>query len=81
MKHFIACIGAIDDEDQSYEGVFLKETASKTGKDNPIFVVDEEDEASFPKSDVILKLPASKFIGGSARRNGHLCFNINLPEL
>ena len=78
VKHFIACIDAIDDEDQSYEGVFLKETASKTGKDNPIFVVDE---ASFPKSDVILKLPASKFIGGSARRNGHLCFNINLPEL
>ena len=49
VKHVTARTDAIDDADQSYEGEFLKKTASKTCKSNPIFVVDEEDEASFPQ--------------------------------
>ena len=73
-KFFIAKVDLINDDD--YEGVFLKRLPKKLNGYS-IFVPDESDEASFAKNDVAFKLPMSKQVGGTKRRECQLIFHFD----
>ena len=42
------------------------------------FMIDEYDEASFTKTDIVHKLPPPHFMSGSARKLHQLYFNANM---
>lgn len=75
----IPYIARIDSfEDDEYEGVFLKKIQSCGNFDKLTFFIDENDEASFTKIDIVQKLPLPHFMSGSARKSHQLYFNANL---
>ena len=82
---FIARIDNYDDDDCEYEGVFLQKVNSKLGPGvegkGQIFVVKEEDAASFAPDDIVLILPAPAAVGGSERRSNQLRFNFDFSKL
>ena len=45
-----------------------------------VFITNQNDEASFPRDDVIHKLPKPTILGGSARRKCQITFNCNLEK-
>ena len=76
---FIARVDVIDGYE--LEGVFLKKVAgnfSYGGK--PAFVIDQDDEASFPRQDVVQKLPTPTSLSGSLRKSMQLVFPCNLSK-
>jgi hypothetical protein len=78
---FLARVDVIDDDDGSYEGVFLKRVNSKLHFTNSgSFIVDENDGGSWVKEDLLLKLPTPKFLKGSARKSNQLVFDIDLHQ-
>ena len=77
--HFIARVNVIDGDE--LEGVFLKRVAANSsygGK--PAFVIDQDDEASFPRQDVVQKLPTPTSLSGSLRKSLQLVFPCNLSK-
>ena len=66
--------------DNDYEGVFSKKVSRKVNPndctDEPTFIIDENDAASFTSNDILLKLPIPVAVGGSARSNLR-GFNVN----
>ncbi|XP_041377445.1 uncharacterized protein LOC121389863 [Gigantopelta aegis] len=71
IVHYIARIDVIDGN--VCEGVFLKREFSRQ-QTTPTFCINNNDNASFPKNDIIKKLPAPKQLGGTARRAGKFSF-------
>lgn len=68
-------------DDGEYEGVFLKKVSGRIGsEDNMVFILDENDDASFLKEDIVCKLPTPKIVGGSKRRANYLQFRRDLAE-
>ena len=67
--------------DNDHEGVFLKNVSRKVNPndctDEPTFIIDENDAASFTSNDILLKLPIPVTVGGSAGRSNLLGFNVN----
>ena len=76
FQNFIARVDIIDDIE--YECVFLKKGPAKDLNDKPYFIINENDEASFMKEDIIVKLPPAISRDGSGRRRDQLIFNIDL---
>ena len=79
VVYYIARVDVVDGDE--YEGIFLQRMSGKVATDAiQIFIQNTEDTASFPKSDIVRKLPQPKIIGGSARRSAQLSFKCNLSE-
>ena len=76
--NFVARIDIIDDIE--YEGVFLKKAPAKDPTERPYFVINEEDEASFMKEDIVVKLPTPMFCDGSGRKRGLMVFDADLSK-
>ena len=76
--NFVARIDII--EDIEYEGVFLKKALAKDPTERPYFVINEEDEASFMKADIVVKLPTPIFRDGSGRKRGQMVFDADLSK-
>ena len=57
IAHYIARIDAMDENE--FDGVFLKRESS-LGQNTFVFVINEKDEASFSKEDVVMKLPVPR---------------------
>ncbi|XP_064595954.1 uncharacterized protein LOC135462656 [Liolophura sinensis] len=77
--HYIARVDVIDDNE--LEGVFLKKVSShpnRVGK--PAFVIDLDDEASFPREDCVKKLPTPTSLTGSLRKSNQLVFPCDLSK-
>ena len=70
-----------DDENDDYEEMFLQNITSGVYSDGPLFIVNEQDAASFAADDIILKLLSPVAIGGSTRRNNLLQFNFDFSKL
>ena len=63
------------------EGIFLKKVASSfTSGGKPAFVIDQDDEASFPRQDVVQKLPTPSSLSGSLCKTMQLVFPCNLSK-
>ena len=78
---YVARVDDYDDENEHYEGTFLQNINSGIYSDGPLFIVNEQDAASFAADDIILKLPSPVTIRGSARRNHLLQFNFDFSKL
>ena len=79
VVYYIARVDVVDGDE--YEGIFLQRMSGKVATDAiQIFIQNTEDTASFPKSDIVRKLPQPKIIGGSARRSAQLSSKCNLSE-
>ena len=77
VVYYIAHVDVVDGDE--YEGFFLQRMSGKVATDaTHKFIPNTEDTASFPKSDIVRKLPQPKVIGGSARRSTQLVFKCNL---
>ena len=76
--NFIARIDR-QNEDGTFDGCFLRKLPSKSTV-APTFVIDECDEGSFGKEDILKILPSPKAIGASARTAGHFAFSCNLQK-
>ena len=61
--------------------MFLQNINSGVYSDGPLFIVNEQDAASFATDNIILKLPSPVAIGGSTRRNNLLQFNFDFSKL
>ena len=72
--HYIARIDVIDGDE--CEGVFLQREFSRV-QTKPTFIINESDVSSFPKNDIIKKLPVPQLLGGTARRASKLTFPCN----
>ena len=72
--HYIARIDVIDGDE--CEGVFLQREFSRVQM-KPTFIINESDVSSFPKNDIIKKLPVPQLLGGTARRASKLTFPCN----
>ncbi|XP_074490962.1 uncharacterized protein LOC141767499 [Sebastes fasciatus] len=59
---------------------FLRRIRGSTGREKPTFAFMEKDEASFPLSDVLTKLPQPQKAGGTARREQQFIFPCNLDD-
>lgn len=59
---------------------FLRRIPRSTGREKPTFAFKEKDEASFPLSDVLTKLPQPQKAGGTARREQQFIFPCNLDD-
>lgn len=79
VVNYIARVDVADGSGE-FEGVFLRKLSSKQGSDKAIFVADPNDEALFPQSDIMCKLPQPTIVGGSARRSTQLAFSGNLSK-
>jgi hypothetical protein len=77
VEHHIARVDVVDGEE--CEGVFLQRQGSLQ-QVTPTFVLNEKDDASFPKTDIILKLPVPKMVGGTARLAGKFKFNCDFTQ-
>lgn len=60
---------------------FLQRIRDSTGKKKPAFAFKKNDKGSFPRSDVLKKLPQPQRVGGTARREQQFIFPCNLDEL
>ncbi|CAM1328306.1 Uncharacterised protein g9733 [Pycnogonum litorale] len=81
MVHYIARIDVVDMAKDEYEGIFLQKVSSRLSQPGDIiFVPDENDQTSFPVTDIVQKLPKPVIVGGSKRRSSHLKFNCNLED-
>ena len=79
MIPYIARIDSFEDDE--YKGVFLKKIQSCGNYDKLVFVIDEDGEALFTKTDFVHKLPLTHFISESARKSHQLYFNSNMSAL
>ena len=61
----MAQIDAMDEDE--FEGVFLKRESSLR-QNAFVFVINENDEASFSKKDVVMKLSVHRQVGGAAKK-------------
>ena len=71
IVHYIARVHVIDGDE--CEGVFLRREFSRH-QTISTFMINDKDEASFPKKDIIRKLPEPQQLGGTARRAGKFTF-------
>jgi len=73
-----------DDDEEEY-GVFLQKVNSKftPGEDaeEPVFIVNEKDSASFVPKDIVLKLPTPLAVDGSARRSNQSRFQFDFSAV
>ena len=82
LKYF----ARIDDvNDEEYEGVFLTKVNSiiipRENADTPTFVINEDDGASFAPKNIILKLPVTIVVGGTARTSNQLRFDFDFKKI
>jgi hypothetical protein len=80
IVNYIARVDVIDNDTEEYEGVFLKKVPNRAISGDIIFIPNPDDSASFPKKDILSKLPQPKSIGGSARRSCQLMFKCDLSK-
>ena len=69
--HYIAQVDVIDGD--KCEGVFLRREFSRH-QTISTFMFNDKDEASFPKKDIIRKLPEPQQLGSTACRAGKFTF-------
>ena len=78
---YVARIDTYDHEDDDYEGVFLEKLPARLGDYNEvIFIVNEKDRYSFAASDILVKLPYPKSVGGSLRKRCNLKFDFDFKK-
>ena len=65
---YVGRVDEYDDENDDYEGVFLQKINNRLHSNGPLFIVNEQDAASFASEDIILKLPSPVVVGGSAKK-------------
>ena len=53
---YIARVDVVDQDEDYYEGCFLRKISGHVGRETPTFVVDTSDCGSFSKNDVMKKL-------------------------
>lgn len=70
--HFIARIDNL--EEDGLVGVFLKKVPSKIDGQTPKFTLNEADESSFVRKDIVCKLPTPTLVGGNARLMNYFTF-------
>ena len=62
----------------TYEGVFLRRVLMRDAQGTVYFVIDEADETSWAREDIVFKLPVPQ-ISESSRRP-YLRFNVNFEQ-
>ena len=78
VAQYIARIDIIDGDE--LEGVFLKRISSRVDIGPPRFVLNDGDEASFAREDILKKLPVPKYVGGTARCENQFIFKVDLSS-
>lgn len=76
--HYIGLVDSLTGNEVSAR--FLRRIRGITGSKKPTFAFKEKDEASFPRSDVLKKLPQPQKAGGTARREQQFIFPCNLDS-
>lgn len=76
--HYIGLVDSFADNEVSAR--FLRRIRGITSSKKPTFVFKENDEASFPRKDVLKKLPQPQQAGGTARREQQFIFPCNLDH-
>ena len=75
------CIGLIENIDEDdVEARFLHKIPANKNCEKATFAFKEKDERSFPRLDVIAKLPQPIKLGGTARREHHYIFPCSLKD-
>ena len=77
IAHYIARIDEMDENE--FEGVFLKRESS-LGQNTFVFVINENDEASFSKEDVVMKLPVPCQVGRTAHTAKKFTFSCDFSN-
>lgn len=78
-QRYVTRVDVIDGDE--IEGIFMKRirghkpTESKQG-----FILDHSDEASFDKKDIVVTLPAHKFVSGRLRKSNQFVFPCDLER-
>ena len=72
---YIAQVDVLDNEE--LEGVFLKKVPQPVGH-KPVFILNENDFASFQRKDVVVKLPDPVKNSGSTRKSNQLVFPVDV---
>ncbi|XP_063603163.1 zinc finger protein 271-like [Penaeus indicus] len=78
-ERYVARVDIVDGNE--LEGVFMKKTSGhRLEEEKPAFIIDQSDEASFHKQDVLKVLPAPKNMRGSLRKSNQLVFPCDLKR-
>ena len=78
IVHHIAHVDVIDGDD--VEGTFLRRVLGRARIGHTTFVLNPEDEASFPRDDIVKKLSTPTRVGGTSRHSNQIKFPCNLDK-
>ena len=78
IVHNIAHVDVIDGDD--VEGTFLSRVFGRARIGHTTFILNSEDEASFPRDDIVKKLSTPTRVGGTSRRSNQSKFPCNLDQ-
>lgn len=76
--NYIGLVESLEGNDVSAR--FLRSIRGSSGSEKPTFAFKEKDEASFPLSEVLRKLPQPQKAGGPAKREQQITFPCNLDD-